>query len=264
MPLLMGHVIGFARFAGAGVRFALGALAALLPRRLWPSLDPYVPASGAAAVSAAATIVVACAIGIPGFLRYAGDTASAHNTAALRSWESGDPAFDGEGALRRVPMGMNALAVPMFLFLTPLGWATTYLGTTGALRLASAILDEGLGDPILTGLDTMLVRSRRGTRRTLEGLQREAMEGPEMPDRIASSAQLGITAADFVIVASRRKPGWDTGTVLLTEEGTAYRIGAIEERTIGGRLRTLYAVTLHTDLETFRRVVRYELPPGRR
>ena len=256
MRLLMGHVIGFARFAGTGVRFALGTLAA----RLWPSLDLHVPASGAAAVSAGATILVACAIGIPGFLRYAGYTASAHNTAALHRWESGNPALDNEGALRRVPMGLNMLALPMFLFLTPLGWATMYLGATGTLRLASAILDEGVGDPILTGLDAMVARSRRGARRTLEGRQREAMEGPEMPDRIVSGAPLGI-AADLVIVASRRKPGWDAGTVLLTEDGTAYRVGAIEERTIGGRLRTLYPVTLHNDLETFRRVIHYELPP---
>ncbi len=259
----MGHISGFAGFWAGGVRVAIGTLAALLPRRLWDTLDLYVPASRSAAVSGAATVLLAAAIGIPGFLSYAGYTASAHNVAALSGAATGNPAFDNEDALRRMPMAMNMLALPMFLFLTPAGWATVYLGATGALRLASALLDEGVGDPVLTGIDALARRTIAGSRAKAAHLARETEEGPEMPDRIMSAAQLGIAGADFVIVASRKKPDWDTGTVLLTSGGAAYRVGAVEDRTIAGRLRTLYGVTVHKDLEAFRRVVRYELPPGR-
>jgi hypothetical protein len=72
---------------------------------------------------------------------------------------------------------------------------------------------------------------------------------------------VGCPDADLVIVASRRKEGWDTGTVVLTGSGS-YRVGTIVERTIGGHLRTLYPLSEHNDLEVFRRTVRYELPAG--
>jgi hypothetical protein len=258
----MGHVTGFAGFMGSGVRFALGMLAAMLPRRLWPSLDLYLPVSSAAAASGGATLLLAAAIGIPGFLSYAGHTASAHNAAALRGAETNDSGFDNEGALRRGPMAMNMLALPMFLFLTSAGWATMYLGTTGALRLGSAMLDEGFGDPLITAIDALGRRAARGSRARAAQLSREALEGPEMPDRIMSAKALGV-AGDFVVVSSRRKIAWEKGTVVITPDGTAYRIGVVEDRTIAGRLRTLYPLTLHEDLEAFRRMVRYELPPGR-
>jgi hypothetical protein len=56
-----------------------------------------------------------------------------------------------------------------------------------------------------------------------------------------------------------RKPGWDRGTVVFTPE-TAYRIGEPVEKTIAGRLRTLYPLTEHNDLEAVRRSVHYDLP----
>jgi hypothetical protein len=68
-----------------------------------------------------------------------------------------------------------------------------------------------------------------------------------------------MPGVDLVIVASRVKPGWDKGTVVLSGDKT-YRVGSIEERTIAGRLRTLYPLTEHKDFEVFRRTVRYELP----
>lgn len=258
----MGHVRGLLEFWAAAVRFAAGMLASLLPRRLWVSLDRYVPATAAAAASGAATVLLAAAIGIPGFLRYADYTASAHNEAALRGAEK-NAELDNEGTLRKMPMMFNLLALPMFLILTPAGWASMYLGVTGAVRLGSGLLDEGTGDLLLTGVDALARRTIRGSRDRAARSAREAREGPETPDRIMSAEQLGI-AADFVVVASRRKPDWDPGTVLVTPDGDAYRVGAIEERTIAGRLRTLYAVKAHKNLEAFRRVLNYELPLGRR
>ncbi len=255
----MGHVIGFADFWGNVVRRLLGIAAAMLPARWWPWIDLVVPTTTSASLAGILTVGVAAGIGIPGFLSYAERAVSAVNAVALEAARQNPDYPNADALLRQAPQAFSALSLFLFLFTTLTGWATMYLGLTGLLRAVAPVVDEGFGDPILTGVDALARRTRRGTRMTLEHMQRKAMEGPEMPDRIMSGAPLGI-AADFVIVASRRKPGWDTGTVLLTGDGTAYRVGAIEERTIGGRLRTLYAVTLHTDLETFRRVIHYELP----
>jgi hypothetical protein len=40
----------------------------------------------------------------------------------------------------------------------------------------------------------------------------------------------------------------------------AYRIGQPEERTIAGRLRTLYPLTEHKDFEAIRKSVYYDWP----
>jgi hypothetical protein len=157
-----------------------------------------------------------------------------------------------------MPMAFNMLAPLLFLALTPVGWVTGYLGVSGAVRLASALLDEGTGDPLLTGADALVRRTLSGSRAQAARVSREMKEGPELPDRIVSASQLAIAGADVVVIASRRKPGWEQGTVVLTPNGTAYRIGVVEDRTIAGRLRTLYALSRHTDLEAFRRVVRYD------
>ena len=64
---------------------------------------------------------------------------------------------------------------------------------------------------------------------------------------------------DFVVVASRRKPGWERGVAVFTAEG-CYRLGEPVEQTVNGRLRTLYPMTEHNDLEAIRKAVRYDLP----
>ncbi len=258
----MGHVTGFAAFMGNGVRRALGVLAAMLPARWWPSLDLVVPATTSASLAGILTLLAAAAIGIPGFLAYVAMAASAANEVA---WDAAkqNPDVENVGALLRgAPAAITGLALPMFLFTTPAGWLTMYLAITGLVRAAAPVIEDGFGDPILTAIDKILVRTKRGTRQKLEHMQREAMEGPEMPDRIMKAQALGV-AGDFAIVASRPKPSWEKGTVVMTPDGTAYRIGMVEDRTIAGRLRTVYPLTLHTDLEVFRRVVHYELPPGR-
>ena len=243
---------------------ALGVLAAMLPARWWPSLDQHVPATSAAAAAGIVTFIVAMAIGIPGFLAHLEESAAAHNAAAVAVFDKGK-AGDKEGTvLRQAPMIMSGLALPIFLFATPLGWLTLYLGISGMLRALAGFIEAGFGDPILTGLDKLAVGTRRRLGAGAARVRRESLEGPELPDRIMNAQQLGIANADFVIVASRRKPDWDKGTVVQTPDGTAYRVGEIEDRTIGGRLRTLYPLTEHKDLEVFRRVVHYDLPPGRR
>jgi hypothetical protein len=235
----------------------------MLPARWWPSLDVYVPASTSAIPAGILTLLGGMAIGIPGFLSYAADAASAVNAVAWETAKQNPDTANVGALLRSAPSAFSALSLAGFLFTTPTGWLTMYLGGSGLLRAVSAAIEGGFGDPLLTAADAIATRTRRRTLAALERVQRETLEGPEMPDRMMGAAQLEMAGADLVIVASRPKPGWDKGTVLLTGEGTAYRVVGVEQRTIAGRLRTLYPLTEHKDLEAFRRCVRYELPPGR-
>jgi hypothetical protein len=246
----MGHITGFAAFLGDGVRLMLGLFASMLPKRLWPSLDLDVPATGSASFSGLVTFFVAVIIGVPGFLRYLEDLTDKVNRAALAS---PDLAAAGTGSVLLV------LGFFTFLFLTPLGWLTMYLGLTGLVRAVAGFIGDGFGDPLLTAADSLVIRVSHSSRTKASQRRRESLEGPEIPDRVVKGAHLGMAGVDLVIVASRQKPAWGKGTVLLTGQG-AYRVGTIEERTIAGRLRTLYPLIEHKDLEVFRRTVRYELP----
>lgn len=241
----------------------VGVMAGTLPKRWWSTLDRYVPATDSAPVSAIVTILVAAAIGIPGFLHHATAQASANDQAILtaaadpRSREASRGFNDPDWG--RMFVDISAMSLFTFIFVTPAGWASTYLGLSGTWRAIAAAVDDPFGDPILTGLDALLLRSVRRRRDRTARTRRDLLEGPEVPDRIVSGAQVGLAGADLVIVASRRKPVWDVGTVVDTGEKW-FRVTSIEERTIGPWLRTIYALNEHKDFEVFRRSVRYDLP----
>jgi hypothetical protein len=238
---------------GAGARAAVAVVCAMLPRRYWPSLDERFPVSDAAGAAGVLTILTAAAIGVPGFLQHAQSQSDAHAAAFASVFGTPDAV-----ANRRFLSGVNGLSLFTFLLLTPAGWATTYLGLSGVVRAAGAWLDDPHGDFLLTLADAALTRRWRDRQARRSRDAREALEGPEVPDRVVPGAQVGMPGAELVIVASRQKPGWDTGTVILTD-GPSYRVGHIVERTIHGRLRTLYPLTEHKDFEVFRRTVRYDL-----
>jgi hypothetical protein len=111
----------------------------------------------------------------------------------------------------------------------------------------------------LTGVDALLLQGARTTRTRYARTRRETLEGPEIRDRVLRGTQVGIPGAQIVIIAARRKALWDVGTAVDTGERW-FRVTAIEERTIGGWLRTLYALNEHKDFEAFRRCVKYEMP----
>ena len=228
-------------------------VASLLPARLWPRLPAAFSMTTAACVCGLVTLFAGAAVGIPGFLAHATANSSiALDKAVAHMYKT--EVYRGD-----LVIGFSGLSIFTFLFLTPKGWLTLYLTIGGAVRAAAAWFDDPFGDPVLTGVDEVLwrVASRRRERRARA--TREALEGPEMPDRLVSPASAGLTGCDLVIVSSRRKAGWDRGVAVFTDDG-CYRVGDPVEQTVGGRLRTLYPLSAHNDLEAIRRSVRYQLP----
>jgi hypothetical protein len=238
------------------VNFLGAMVTSLLPRRLWPRLPPAFSMTSAAFASGLATCSLGAAVGVPGFLEHAHATSSLAIDAQLQRAFSNPDAGYSQG----LSQGFAGLAIFTFLLLTPAGWATLYLTISGGLRMGAAWFDDPFGDPLLTGVDAVVRRGVARRRRHAARSAREAREGPEVADRIVSSAAAGVAGCDFVIVASRRKPGWERGVVVVTSDG-CYRLGEPVEQTVAGRLRTLYPLAAHDDLEAIRRSVRYELPP---
>jgi hypothetical protein len=237
------------------VELTIGSVASLLPYRHWDKLPPYLPIEKGAFLSGIATLLAGAAIGIPGFLEHAhAATSFGLDVAIAHMWKT--EIYRGD-----LVMGHSGLSIFTFLLLTLQGWLTMYLLGTGTYRAIAAYFDDPFGDPILTGVDYLVSRgrTRRAARKAID--TREALEGPDVPDRIVSPGAAGIPDCDFAIVASRRKPGWERGVAVFTQD-RCYRIGEPVERTIYGRLRTLYPLTEHADLEAVRRSVRYDLPPG--
>lgn len=240
---------------GAAKRMA-GIAAALLPARYWSALDAHVPVTKSAVPSAIATFLLGAALGIRGFLEHAGALASYHNEVMLKTAATAQ----GAGVTTAMPVALNSLALFTFLLTTATGWAATYLCLSGLVRGLGSVTLEPRGDPILSLADWAVRTTARRRREARAAAARLAAEGPQVPDRVVPGSKAGLPAADLVIVSSRRKPGWDAGTIVLMGDA-AYRVGTIEERQVHGRLRTLYPLTEHRDLEAFRRTVRYDLPP---
>jgi len=234
------------------LRFVAAMVASLLPHRHWDKV-PRVPIARGAFLSGIATLLAGAAVGIRGFLEHAhAMTSVGVDLAIARMWKT--DVYRGD-----LVIGHSGLSIFTFLLLTPTGWLTLYLLGTGTYRAIAAWFDDPFGDPILTAVDYLVSGgwARHSVRKAIE--TREALEGPEVPDRVVSPAAAGIPGCDFAIVSSRRKPGWERGVALFTQEG-CYRLGEPVERTINGRLRTLYPLKAHTDLEVIRKSVRYDLP----
>ena len=238
--------------------FVAAVVAALLPHRQWHRLPSSLPIDSAAFLSGVLTVFAGAAVGIPGFLEHAGFQVSFANQAMVDEAMRNPNAGYSRGQVQ----GFAGLAIFTFLLLTPKGWVTLYLLGTGGLRAAAGWFGDPVGDPILTLLDNALFR-RRERRREIDAKRtRAALEGPEIADRVVTSTSAGIPGCDLVIVASRRKPGWERGVVVVTTS-TVDRIGEPVERTIAGRLRTFYPLSEHKDLEAVRKSVEYDLPTAR-
>jgi hypothetical protein len=235
--------------------FAVAMVLAFLPHRLWQRPPAWLQVEPAAFASGILTLVAGAAIGISGFLTHAAANVSIANQGVLDA-AMRDPTIGYE---RGMVAGAVSLSIFSFLLLTPTGWLTVYLIGSGGVRAAAAWFDDPVGDPLLTGLDELFWRGRDRSQIGYAQLRRRAREGAEIRDRVVSGARAGIPDCDLVIVSSRVKPGWERGVAVYTASA-CYRIGEPVERTIAGKLRTLYPLTEHTDLEVVRKSVHYDLP----
>jgi len=205
------------------LRFIAGVLAANLPARLWRDLDPYIQVSRASMFSALLVTVAGVLL-------------------AMRVVLEGHPRISA-----------------LLLLVTARGWLSIYLMLSGLMRVAANIAEEPLGDILLTMLDAGWVRIAHGGRAATEHQLRALFEGPAVPDVVCTGAQIGIDAAELVVVAARRKADWRVGTaVIVGPDEEWYRIASIDERTIDRRLRTLYGLVRHGETEAARHVVRYD------
>lgn len=263
--------MGFARHAVlslwqtiAGIaRGLLACLLAFLPRRHWGRLERWAPVGGASLPSAVMTFFVGAAIGIPGYLAHtqAGYDAAYGFVAQAVGVRPPAEGTTPQQAEQLAATQFHVSQLSMFTFaLTPAGLVALYLLGTGGVRGVATYIDEPWGDPVLTAIDAVLLKQRTAGAARERRAAREALEGPEVPDRLITGKAAGLPDAELVVVASRQKPGWEAGVFVITP-GSWYRLGAPVERTLPAGLRTLYPLNELKDLEVRRKSVEYELPP---
>jgi hypothetical protein len=218
----------------------LALVVALLPRRRWDAFD--LPIQNVVLASSLLTCLGGAAFGITGFFAY---TAT---VLAQREWTAPP---------------MMILVFVSYVIATPRGLLSLYLTISGLLRAIGWLVDEPFGDPILTGIDTLVSRKRASRRERSERVARERLEGTDEPDRRYDGEWAGLTGVDYVVVAARRKPGWAQGTWVITPDGW-FTLGEPFDRPTPNGLRTVYPLTLQTTtLDVLRKGVSYELPPLR-
>jgi hypothetical protein len=227
--------------------------AAVLPRRLWPRFQAYVPVSSSAViVSGIGGIFAGAFLALTGLLAYAGHAADVHNTLILTR-----PIADAERLAYARPAA-SFLWYFEFMLLTPQGLWSLYLLITGFVRAASGAFDDPRGDPLLSAVDWAIASGRRRVRLRRAARVRQTREGEEAPDVLITGEAAGLQA-DYVVLASRRKPEWTAGATILTGDAW-YRLGNPIEMELPYGLRTLYPLTKLEAIEVLRRGIEYELP----
>jgi hypothetical protein len=212
---------------------------ALLPRQRWEDIN--LPVQNVALASALMTCLGGAALGITGFF--------AHMAFILAQREWTAP-----------PMMIYVFIG--YLIGTWRGVLSLYLTFTGMLRAIGWLVDEPFGDPILTGLDSLISRGRVSQRQRSARVAREKLEGNDEPDRRYPGEWAGLPDVAFVIVAARRKPGWTKGTWVITDDGW-FVLGEPFDRPTPHGLRCVYPLTVQDTLEAVRKSVQYQLPPLR-
>ena len=257
-------LVGFAAQLGGIGLALLAAMAALLPSRYWEFLGR-LPIRPMALPSALATSVAGLVVGGRGFFAYARLAADAASSLTLEAAtrQAGGGAMGAAPITTLAPQMLSVASVVAFTLFTPLGWLATYLTLSGVFRVAAVVTDQATGDPLLTGLDE-LARSLGQRGRLSSARRRRAREeGREVADRLFTGEGVGLTGVDYAVVASRRKPDWTAGTIVMTSEGW-YRLGEPFDARLPYGLRTVYPLTRLDTAEVLRRAVRYELPPLQR
>lgn len=229
---------------------AVAVLLANLPVRWWGPFEERYPLYRMAWMSGLLAMLVGIAIGIPGYLAFVQRVSGDVNSALIGA----------QSDLVQVP-GWGVLSLPIFLLTTPLGLASMYLTASGFLRAAGAYLaDDVRGDYLLTAVDGIVRRVVAHEDRVRQAATREALEGPAVPDRLVTGAQIGHPEFELVILAARQKPGWEPNAYLVTPDGRAFRLGlAFDFRSHAG-LRAAYPLTELRTLDPIRHSIPYDLP----
>ena len=255
---------GLASALMAVARPPLAAVAALLPIRYWQTFSS-LPIRAMGLPSALATILAGLFVGGRGFMAYAVRAADAASQATLdaaaRQVSNSPPGAPPIDTL--APQLVSIASVAAFTLFTPLGWLATYCTLSGLLRVASIVADHAVGDPILTALDGTLRAVWARRRERAAGARRARAEGPETSDRLFTGDGAGLPGVDYAVVASRRKPGWTAGTIVVTSAGW-YRLGEPFDARLPYGLRAVYPLTRLDTHEVLRKAVQYELPPLQR
>ncbi len=210
---------------------------ALLPRRRWDDWD--LPILNVVLPSSLLTCLAGVALGITGYF------AVMASVLEQREWTA--------------PPFMIYVFVS-YVFATPRGLLSFYLALSGFLRVVGWYTGEPFGDPIMTGLDSLMRRTTQARRDTAARSARERLERADEPDRLHDGEWAGVPSATYVVVAARRKPGWTKGTWVITNDGW-YTLGEPFDRPTPNGLRTIYPLTLQTtSMDVLRKGVSYELP----
>jgi hypothetical protein len=228
---------------------AIAILIANLPQRWWSVFDDRFAVSRHAWMAGVLTMIAGTLLGVHGFLVYVGIAADGLNIGLLRA----------QSDLVQL-QGPLLLALPAFLFASPVGLLSLYLSISGLVRFAAAfIIDDPHGDWVLTGIDSLARRAHRRTSDWDARRTRERREGVQIPDRLLTGALLDRPDIQLAVIASRRKD-WPRGAYLVTPAGIAYRVGDAFDLETRHGLRTVYPLTELTTGEAIRHAIPYELP----
>jgi len=234
------------------MRALVAIVLANLPTRWWALFDERYPLARFAWLAGLGTMLAGLAIGIPGYLEFMQAAADAFNTAIGANPELGIKSS-----------GWGLASLPIFMFGTPTGLISTYLGFSGFLRATSAyVTDDPRGDPLLTAADAMVRAAWTRLRSRRARLTRAALEGPEVRDRVVSGRSLGRPDIELAVVASRKRD-WPRGAYLVTRDGAAFRIGESFDLQTRSGLRAVYPLTELTGGEAIRHAIPYDVQkPG--
>jgi hypothetical protein len=240
------------------LRGVIAVPAAMLPRRRWPAFDS-LPIERMSLVSSLVALMIGVAVGVEGFLAYVTGVANGLVTAtlAIAAHQTARPA--GPEISTAAPVAISIFSLAAFLLTTPTGWLTMYLLGSGTVRGVSSLVNDPAGDPLLSVLDSLLTRARYRVRANSLRRARERLEGPETPDLLFTGERVGAPEADYVVVASRRKPDWTAGTFIITSDKW-YTLGHPFDVDFPQGLRTAYPLKEQKVCEVLRRGVAYELP----
>ena len=235
----------------------------VLPRRHWPRFD-WMPLHVMVPVSGVITALTGAALGIVGFFAYLERVSGASAISILEVAKQQVAGTLPETAeVSGAPMAISMLSPIAFAFFMPLGLFAIYLVASGWIRVVSWWIAEPHGDPVLTGIDWLVSRTRRTTQERSVSRARLEAEGAAEPDRLYPGTWASLPDVDMVVVASRRKPGWQKGTFVITPDGW-YTLGEPFDRRLPQGLRTVYPLTLQKENAVLRKGVSYELPPLRK